>query len=158
MERVTLTDGGVYDNLGLAPLWPDRDPKISLNVTNIDTIICCKAGYGLRFDQPTQFLPARMKSVFYCIHDREQNAATQRLIDLLTMGKLKGVLMPYLGQVDSRLKFPPDDLVTREEAYNYPTDFSAMPEEWIDRLSSRGEQLTKALVAEHWPHLLNGNP
>ena len=154
MERVTLTDGGVYDNLGLAPLWPDRDPKISLNVTNIDTIICCKAEYGLRFDQPTQFLPARMKSVFFCIHDRAQNAATQRLFDLLKMGTLKGVLMPYLGQVDARLKCPPDDLVTREEAYNYPTDFSAMPEEWIDRLGCRGEQLTKALVAEHWPHLL----
>ena len=33
IERVTLTDGGVYDNLGLAPLWPERDPSISLNVT-----------------------------------------------------------------------------------------------------------------------------
>ena len=31
-ERVVLTDGGVYDNLGLAPLWPDRDASISLNV------------------------------------------------------------------------------------------------------------------------------
>lgn len=26
-NRVILTDGGVYDNLGLAPLWPDRDPR-----------------------------------------------------------------------------------------------------------------------------------
>ena len=25
IERVSLTDGGVYDNLGLAPLWPDRE-------------------------------------------------------------------------------------------------------------------------------------
>jgi NTE family protein len=32
VERVILTDGGVYDNLGLAPLWPDRDPSISFNV------------------------------------------------------------------------------------------------------------------------------
>lgn len=108
--------------------------------------------------QPTQFMPARMKSVFFCIHDRAQNAATQRLFDLMTMGKLKGVLMPYLGQADSRLKFPPDDLVTREDAYNYPTDFSVMPEEWIDRLSRRGEQLTRAHVAEHWPHLTDANP
>ena len=110
-ERVTLTDGGVYDNLGLAPLWPNRDPKISLNVTDIDTIICCKAGYGLRFDQPTQFLPARIKSVFYCVHDRAQNAATQRLFDHLRHGALKGVLMPSLGQADSRLRYPPDDFV-----------------------------------------------
>lgn len=137
-ERVTLTDGGVYDNLGLAPLWPDRDPQVSLNVTDVDTIICCRAGYGLRFDPPSQFLLARMTSVFACIHDRAQNAAMKRLFDLLDSGKLKGFLLPYLGQNDSRLSFPPDDLVTREEVYDYPTDFSAMPEEWIRRLSKRG--------------------
>jgi NTE family protein len=49
-------------------------------------------------------------------------------------------------------------LVAREDAYDYPTDFSAMsPEamspEWIERLSRRGEQLTKALIAEHASHL-----
>ena len=35
-ERVTLTDGGVYDNLGLAPLWPDRDPAISVAIPRPD--------------------------------------------------------------------------------------------------------------------------
>jgi len=63
------------------------------------------------------------------------------------------VLVPYLGQNDSRLKYPPDNLVSREDAYAYPTDFSAMPEEWIEKLSRRGEQLTKALIAEHHPEL-----
>lgn len=156
-ERVTLTDGGVYDNLGLAPLWPDRDPQISLNVTEIDSIICCRAGYGLRFDPPSQFLLARLTSAFACIHDRAQNAAMKRLFDLTHAGRLKGFLLPYLGQNDSRLKFAPGDLVTREEAYAYPTDFSAMPEEWIDKLSCRGEQLTKALIAEHYPEILTDN-
>jgi NTE family protein len=47
-SRVVLTDGGIYDNLGLGCLWPDRSPDISLNVDPIDTIICCSAGYGLR--------------------------------------------------------------------------------------------------------------
>jgi hypothetical protein len=42
----------------------------------------------------------------------------------------------------------------REEAYSYPTDFSSMSEEWIRRLSRRGEQLTKALVAEHAAELV----
>ena len=69
-ERVTLTDGGVYDNLGLAPFWPDRNPSISLNVEPVDTIICCRAGYGLRHDPPSQFMVARLKSAFACIHDR----------------------------------------------------------------------------------------
>jgi hypothetical protein len=43
-ERVTLTDGGVYDNLGLAPLWPDRDGSISLNVEPVRSIRSYAAG------------------------------------------------------------------------------------------------------------------
>jgi NTE family protein len=155
-ERVTLTDGGVYDNLGLAPLWPDRDPAISLNVDPVDTIICCRAGYGLRHDPPSQFLIARLKSTIACIHDRAQNGAMKRLFELREAGRLRAVVVPYLGQDDSRLKFRPADLVTREETYAYPTDFFAMRADWIDRLSRRGEQLTKALIAEHVPELLRG--
>lgn len=157
-ERVSLSDGGIYDNLALAPLWPDRDPSISLNVQPIDTIICCRAGYGLRHDPPSQFLIGRLKSTIACIHDRAQNAAMKRLFELRASGKLRSVVVPYLGQDDSRLKYPPADLVTREEAYGYSTDFSAMSHDWIDRLSRRGEQLTKALIAEHAPDLANVTP
>jgi NTE family protein len=46
-NRVVLADGGIYDNLGLGCLWPDRSADISLNVVPVDTIICCSAGYGL---------------------------------------------------------------------------------------------------------------
>jgi NTE family protein len=153
-EHVTLTDGGAYDNLGLAPLWPDRDSSISLNVSGVDTIICCRAGYGLRFDPPSQFFMARLASTFACIFDRAQNAAVKRLFDLKSSGQIRGFAMPFLGQDDSRLVFPPPDLVSREDAHGYPTDFSAMPEEWIEKISRRGEQLTLALVAEHMPWLI----
>ena len=153
-EHVTLTDGGAYDNLGLAPLWPDRDSSVSLNVSGVDTIICCRAGYGLRFDPPSQFFMARLISTFTCIFDRAQNAAVKRLFDLKSSGQIKGFAMPFLGQDDSRLAFPPSDLVSREDAHGYPTDFSAMPDEWIEKLSKRGEQLTYALIAEHMPDLV----
>ena len=146
VKRVTLTDGGVYDNLGLGPLWPDRDSSVSLNVMTVDTIICCRAGYGLRHDPPSQFLIARLKSAFACIHDRAQNASMKRLFELRKSGDLCNFVLPYLGQDDSRLKSPPVDLVTREDTYGYPTDFSAMSPAWIERLSRRGEQLTKALA------------
>jgi NTE family protein len=155
VERVSLTDGGVYDNLGLAPLWPDRDPVVSLNVSQVDTIICCRAGYGLRFDPPAQTMLARLKSAFACVHDRAQNAGIKRLFELQKSGSLRHVLLSYLGQDDDRLRYPPRDLVTREDALAYPTDFSAMPDEWIDKLCRRGEQLTRALIAEHWPELLD---
>jgi hypothetical protein len=99
-------------------------------------------------------LLARLKSAFACVHDRAQNAAMNRLFDLKREGALRAFVLPYLGQDDSRMKFRPADLVTREEAYAYPTDFFAMKPEWIDRLSRRGERLTKALIAEHAPELI----
>lgn len=150
VRRVTLTDGGVYDNLGLAPFWPDRDPKISLDSGKFERIIACRAGYGLEIADPASFMVPRMIAAFESVHARAQNLAMTRLFDLKRAGRIKDFLLPYLGQDDSRLAIPPDDLVSQSSVAGYPTDFSAMPEEWIDRLSRRGEQLVQALLAEHW--------
>jgi NTE family protein len=150
-RRVTLTDGGVYDNLGLAPFWPDRDPSISLPAGTYGRIIACRAGYGLEISDPAAFMPSRMIAAFESVHARAQNLAMTRLFDLKRAGSIEDFLLPYLGQDDHRLAVPPPDLVTKDSASGYPTNFSAMPEEWIDRLSRRGEQLVYALLAEHWP-------
>lgn len=152
--RVLLTDGGIYDNLGLGCLWPDRSPDVSLNVIPIDTIICCSAGYGLRQEPPSQFLFARMLSVFSAIFDRAQNASIHRLHEAKRTGKIKTFIFPYLGQLDGKLPNPPANLVRREEAHAYPTNFSAMPEDWIERLSLRGEQLTLCLARAYIPDLI----
>lgn len=154
-SRVILTDGGIYDNLGLGCLWPDRSADVSLNVVPVDTIICCSAGYGLRQDPPSQFLFARMLSVFSAVFDRAQNAATHRLHEAQRTAQIKSFLFPYLGQQDRQLPNPPLGLVRREDAHAYPTNFSAMPEEWIERLSLRGEQLTLCLAQAYLSHLIN---
>ncbi len=151
--RVSLTDGGVYDNLGLAPFWPDRDHRISLDAGGFDRIIACRAGYGLEISDPAAFLPSRMTAAFESMHARAQNLATARLFDLNRAGRVQHILLPYLGQDDRRLAVPPADLVTKESVAGYPTDFAAMPDEWIDRLSRCGEQLVHALLAEHWTGL-----
>lgn len=148
-RRVVLTDGGAYDNLGLSPLWPGRDENISLHVDTYDRLIACRAGYDLEVGWPSTFWPSRMIAVMESLHARAQNLAMTRLFDLKQSGAIKGFLLPYLGQNDARLKCPPSDLVTRAMAAGYPTDFSGMPQAWIDRLSRRGEQLTRALIAEH---------
>jgi NTE family protein len=154
-SRVILTDGGIYDNLGLGCLWPDRSADVSLNVIPVDTIICCSAGYGLRQDSPGQFLIARMYSALNAVFDRAQNAAMHRLHEAQRTGKIKDFLFPYLGQQDRQLPSPPADLVRREEAHAYPTNFNAMADEWIERLSLRGEQLTICLTRAYLPHLIN---
>jgi NTE family protein len=152
--RVVLTDGGVYDNLGLGCLWPDRSEKVSLNVIPVDTIICCSAGYGLRQAPPSQFVFARMLSAFSTVFDRAQNAAIHRLHEAKRSGQIKSFILPYLGQLDRELPNPPADLVRREEAHSYPTDFNSMPVEWIERLSLRGEQLTLCLARAYIPELI----
>jgi NTE family protein len=154
-DRVILTDGGIYDNLGLGCLWPDRSPDVSLNVTSVDTIICCSAGYGLRQEPPSQFFLARMSSVFSALFDRAQNASIHRLHEAQRSGQIKHFIFPYLGQLDKTLPNAPVGLVRREEAHSYPTNFNAMPIDWIDRLSLRGEQLTLCLARAYIPHLID---
>lgn len=154
-QRVILTDGGVYDNLGLAPLWPDRDSEVSLHADKYDTIIACRAGYSSEMGPPPVFWTSRMLAVIDTIHTRAQNAAMSRLFDLKRAGALAGFIIPYLGQADDKLAFPPKDLIAGSSVARYPTDFSAMPKEWIERLSKRGEQLTLALLREHLPHLIS---
>ncbi len=156
-ERVTLTDGGVYDNLGLSPLWPGRDREVSVSVEDVDTIIACRAGYGLRMGNPRLFAPARMAAAFACLHSRAQNSSMTRLFELKASGRLRNFVLPYIDQDDEKLACAPPDLVKRTEVAGYRTDFSAMSEEWIDRLSKRGEQLTLALLREHAPELLGAH-
>ena len=157
-HRVTLTDGGVYDNLGLAPLWPKRDSPKSLPVASHDRIIACRAGYGLDVTEPSSVWMSRMGAAFESVFARAQNLATNRLFDLESAKIFKGVLLPYLGQEDSNLKFPPLGLVSREETAGYPTNFKAMDEEWIEQLVKRGEQMVYAQIKEHWQSYMSALP
>ena len=149
-RTVVLTDGGVYDNSGLSPLWPDRDPNVSFFVQHHDRLIACRAGYGLGHDPAPMFIGSRMQSSFFAVHARAQNAAVQRLFDFQRSGRVKAVLCPYIDHPDDQLTHSPSDLVPRTYVSAYPTDFFAMTDEWADRLIRRGEQVTKALLDQHW--------
>ena len=154
VERVTLSDGGVYDNLGLAPLWPDRNRDVSVGVERVDFIIACRAGYGLRVGRPALFVKSRMEAAFASVFSRAQNGAMGRLFDLKAARAIQGFAIPYIDQADDRLAFPPDDLVPRTAVADYPTNFDAMSADWVDRLSKRGDQVTLATLREHLPQLL----
>ena len=153
-SRVILTDGGIYDNLGLGCLWPDRSPDVSLNVIPVDTIICCSAGYGLRQDPPSQFIFARMLSVFSTIFDRAQNAAIHRLHEAERTGQIKSFVFPYLGQLDRNCRIRRRTSCAGRRRMPIRPTFSAMPDEWIERLSLRGEQLTLCLARAYIPDLI----
>jgi NTE family protein len=67
--------------------------------------------------------------------------------------KLKGFVMPYLGQQDHALPVTPVDLVRRGTIASYPTDFNAMSQDALNKLSTRNEQLTLALLEACVPGL-----
>jgi NTE family protein len=152
--RVTLTDGGVYDNLGLAPFWPGRERGISLFVARHRRIIACRAGYGLDMIPPISLWPSRMLGVVESLHARSQNLAVNRLFDLQRAGLFDGVILPYLDQNDAELTHKPANYLNREDVSGYPTNFSKMAPSWIERLSRRGEQQVDALIAQYWSDIV----
>ena len=147
-DRVLLTDGGVFENLGVSPLEPGRDPLISSNVFNPEYIICCDAGVGLLDDDIFPlWWPSRMKRAFLTTFRKVQDATRKRLHQLDSANRISGFILSYLGQRDEALPWLPVDLPHRGEVYEYPTDFCAMDDEEIDRLALRGELLTRVLIS-----------
>jgi len=119
-SAVSLTDGGVYDNLGLGPLWPDRSSDVSLNVDPSLHLVCCSTGYGLRADDHPTYWIGRMTQSFYTTFDRAQNASINRMHELKSSGKVEVLIFPYLGMRDNNLPERPADLVRREQVHAYP--------------------------------------
>jgi len=148
--RVLLTDGGVYDNLGAAVLEPGRDDGYSIHSHPCSQLIVCSAGQGQASGAllPIAFLD-RVRRSFAVVHRRVQDGAMQRLHTLQETRLIEGFALPYLGQQDDKLPWTPPDLVPRRDVAQYPTDFAPMSEQWIDRLSLRGEQLTRILVPHY---------
>jgi NTE family protein len=150
VHRVLLTDGGVYDNLGVAVLEPGRNAEFSIHTFPCDHLVVCSAGQGQESGKlrPARFF-RRVSKAFEIIHRRVQDSSMQRLHALKQNHLIKGFALPYLGQQDDSLPYKPPGLIPRGEVIGYPTDFAAMSREWIDRLSGRGEQLTRLLVPHY---------
>lgn len=153
-HRVLLTDGGVYDNLGISCMLPGRTSAFSTNAWPVDFIVACDASQGLPpGTRRPYFFGTRMLATVFTIHRRVQSMSQDLLHRMAATGEIRGFLLPYLGMQDGRLPFNIPDLVKRAEVADYPTDFNPMSASDIKRLSRRGEQLTRALLAAYAPHL-----
>lgn len=153
-HRVIITDGGVYDNLGVSCMLPGRSSEFSTNAFPVDFIIACDAGQGMPSGarRPT-FWMSRMLATVLTIHRRTQTMTQNLLHRMVASGEIQGFLMPYLGQRDSALPFRPADLVSRDQVFDYPTNFNPMSKSNIGTLSKRGEQLTRCLLDTYAPEL-----
>ena len=152
-ERVTLTDGGVFDNLGTSCLRPGRSVQHSYNVFGVDYVISCDAGRGQLQQKTPGHMLSRVSRSFEASFRKLQDAGRAALHAHVSHGELKGFVMPYLGQQDRDLPWRPPNLVRRDEVANYPTDFAAMDAATVELLASRGEQLTRLLIDAYCPEL-----
>ena len=148
-----LTDGGVYDNLGLSVLEPGRSAAHTAHVYDLDYIIACDAGTGRLPLSAGHFAPTRLRRSFQTVHRRAQDAARSRLHDAATTGQIAGFVHAYLGMRDERLPIPITDLIPDTAVSAYPTDLRAMQPDDLTALTLRAEQLTRALIAHYCPEL-----
>ena len=93
--------------------------------------------------------PKRMTQVVSAVMRKVQDATKQRLHDHAKAERIDGFVYAALGQIDRRVPLKPSNWVDREEVIRYPTDFSAMSAANIQRLSGRGEAITRALVTQY---------
>ena len=150
MHRVIVTDGGVFENLGVSVMEPGRDSQFSAIAYNPDIIISSDAGSGQFTGKAMPISwPKRMTQVVSAVMRKVQDATKARLHNHAESGRIDGFIYAALGQIDRRVPLKSANWVDREDVIHYPTDFSAMSVENIRRLSGRGEAITRALVTQY---------
>ena len=145
-HKVSMTDGGVYDNLGLSVLLPGRSSAFTDHVYELDYVIAADAGRGRPADSTARFLPARLARSFDITYRKTQDGGRAMLNAAAASGRLKGFVHAYLGMPDRRLPVPMADLVPLEQVRSQPTSFRALAPAALDSLALRGEQLTRVLI------------
>ena len=149
-HRVVVTDGGVYENLGVSVMEPDRDKGVSAISYEPDVLIVSDAGIGqLTGDELPMSWPSRMVQVVSAVMRKVGDATKKRLHEHAAAGRIDGFVYVGLGQVDKWVHPKPGNWVDREKVIGYPTDFNAMAESDVAMLSKRGETITRALVTRY---------
>jgi NTE family protein len=154
IHTVHLSDGGVYDNLGLSALQPSRSAAYTSHVYDLDYIIACDAGTGPLKPAAGHYFVARLRRSFETAHRRSQDAARSKIDEIGASGQIEGFVHAYLGMRDDRMPMPVPDLVPVDQVQHYPTDLRAMNEVDVERIAARGEQLTRALLSHYCPGLV----
>ncbi|HVZ40297.1 MAG TPA: patatin-like phospholipase family protein [Candidatus Kapabacteria bacterium] len=153
-HRVLLTDGGVFDNLGITPIEPGRSIDYSGVVYDPDYIICCDAGHGQQNGLHVPFSWfTRMNQVVNVMFRKQQDRSKKRLFDLVEHGQLKGLVYAFLGQSDKELPHIPPDFVSRDRVLRFGTDFCVLSAADIECLANRGEQLARLLIGHYCPNI-----
>ncbi len=149
-QRVVVTDGGVFENLGVSVMEPCRKTEISVIGYKPDVIIASDAGLGqLLGDAMPISWWSRMIQVGTAVIRKVEDATKKRLHEHAAAGRIDGFVYIGLGQMDERVHPKPGKWVDREGVTSYSTDFNAMSEDDVEKLAGRGEAITRALVTRY---------
>ena len=149
-HRVVVTDGGVYENLGVSVMEPGRDGRVSAISYEPEVLIVSDAGAGqLTGEELPMRWSSRMVQVVSAVMRKVGDATKKRLHEHAAAGRIDRFVYVGLGQMDKRVHPKPGNWVNREKVIGYPTDFNAMSESDIATLSGRGEAITRALVTRY---------
>jgi NTE family protein len=155
-RHVVLTDGGVYNNLGLCVLEPGRSGAHTAHTAHtydVNYIVACDAGRGRLPLSSGHFAGARLRRSFDVVHRRAQDASRGRFHEAAAAGLIEGFVHAYLGMADAKLPVPVPDLIPGDALRTYPTNFRATAQDDIDAISLRGEQLTRTLPSHYCSEL-----
>ncbi|QKW36280.1 patatin-like phospholipase family protein [Actinomadura sp. NAK00032] len=152
-HTVAMTDGGVYDNLGLSPLQPGRSRAHTEHVYDLDYVLAIDAGRGRKTKHGAPYLLPRLARSFDITYNKTQDAGRAQLNLAAQHGTIRGFMHAYLAMQDRTLPVPVADWIPREKVISYPTNFRAVPAEAFRHLTLRGEQLTRVLLAHYCPEL-----
>ncbi len=152
-RALLMTDGGVYDNLGITPLLPRRSAAHTSHVYGLDYIIAVDAGQGRLVRAAPSFMPGRLSRSFQIAYRRAQDGSRARLNEAVGAGAIQGFVHAYLATRDERLPIPLADLVPCDAVVRYPTDFARMAPDSLHLIATRGEQLTRILIECYCPEL-----
>lgn len=149
-HRLLITDGGVFENLGVSVMEPGRSSNYSQISYSPEVIIASDAGMGQFVGDayPSTWIP-RMIQVVNSVMRKVQDATKQRLHKYIDSRDIDGFLYVNLGQQDHAVPLKPGNWVDRSNVIDYPTDFNAMSKSDIDNLANRAEAITRALATQY---------
>ncbi|WP_412469808.1 MULTISPECIES: patatin-like phospholipase family protein [unclassified Halobacteriovorax] len=150
---VSLTDGGVYENLGITPLF-FRHRKVGYSPVNPDYIFAFDAETESFDSKGNRSLFGRLGRCVEVTMRRVRSMNFKVLNDLKADGRIKGFVLTTLNQDDSAYENLYLDSISREQVNKYPTNFSPMSVDDIELLSRRGEELTDNFISLHVPELI----
>ena len=148
-KEVALIDGGVYENLGLTPLLPDRLSDYSYPHEHFDYIIACDAEYARAVPGKTPRFFDKFAACFSSLTRRIRSMNFDLLHEYKDTGAIKGFVLSCLSQEDKDIFTEDDNYIPYDQISDYPTDFHKMRKKNIKLLSKRGEQITDRLIKKY---------